>query len=80
MDFRKSYRNRKPRLLNSPSAQNSPSFSSAPRFHQDTIEEPQKNMAIFVRNPTTHFSIQKTKKILEIILRNKVGIWNDIPR
>jgi len=49
---------RKPRLL---AAQNSRSFICAPRFDQVTIKKLSKNMAIFVRNPNTHFSIQKTK-------------------
>jgi len=45
IDFRKSYGNRKPRLL---SAQNSRSFSSAPLFDQVTFEKPNKNRAILV--------------------------------
>jgi len=39
IDFRKSYGNRKPRLL---AAQNSRSFSCAPRFNQVTLENIKK--------------------------------------
>jgi len=45
MYIRKSYGDRKPRLL---AAQNSRSFSCAPSFDQVTIEKPQKNNGIFV--------------------------------
>jgi len=43
---------RKPRLL---AAQNSRSLSCAPRFDQVTIEKPQTNNGISVKNLSTYF-------------------------
>jgi len=60
-------------------AQNSRSFNCAPCFDKDTIKNQQKNRSILIKILLSIFR-PKQLGISAIILRNKVGINNAIPR